>query len=258
MHWILTLMACGGPAEPGYAVTGVVVEVSATDEVIVQHDEIPGFMDAMTMPFHVRDPALIAGLEPGDVIAGRLEVGPQGGFLTQLEVTGSGPAPETVDFGPAPLRLGQQLPATEIIFQDGTRGTIGKGFGQPLVLTFLYTRCPLPDFCPATVSKLAALQESLPNGAQMLAVTIDPTNDTPEVLTAFAKSSSADPAKWRFGIAPSLADLALYAGLPIIEKEGQILHAKRVLLFDAEGRLTARHDDLLFPIDAAVKLLEAP
>lgn len=253
MLWLFALACTSAP--PGHRVQGVVVEVTANDEVLVDHEAIEGFMDAMTMPFHVKDPSLLEGLEPGHRIEARLEIGESGGFLTRLEVVGKGPAPEAPVRPPSPLRPGAQLPSTPVHYADGSDGVIGEGQGYPLVLTFLYTRCPMPEFCPATVAKLAAIQEASSAPLQMLAITLDPEHDTDEVLSVFAEQAGAGE-RWKFGRVEDLDALALFGGLTFLPKDGEILHSKRVLLIDAQGKLVKRYDDLAFQASEAVRLLE--
>ena len=253
MLWLLPL-ACSTP-EPGYPVHAVVVEVTAADEVLLDHDEIPGFMKAMTMPFHVQDHSLLTGLEPGHIVDARLVVTEQGGFLSRIAVVGKGPAPTPPTRAPGPIREGQQLPAAKIHYADGTTGVLGAGQGHPVALTFLYTRCPMPDFCPATVAKYQALQPLVDAPIELVAVSLDPSFDTDAVLTTFAESVGAQPGRWRFGRAEDLDALALSAGMSVMPRDGEILHAKRTLLLDPDGRLLARYDDHSFSVEAAAKLL---
>lgn len=253
MLWSLFLACTTSP--PGHRVEGVVVEVSANDEVIVDHEAIPGFMEAMVMPFRVQDPTLLEGLEPGHRIDARLEIGESGGFLTSIQVTGKGPAPEKPDLGPAPIRDGQQLPAYTVHTSDGSTVKLGPDQGRPIVLTFLYTRCPLPDFCPATVSKLSAMQALIEPPTLLLAVTLDPEHDTDAVLEKFARDAGADPARWKFGRAEDLDALALSAGLTVVDQGATIAHSKRMLLLDAQGKRVARYDDHAFPATEAIARL---
>jgi protein SCO1/2 len=265
--WVLLLFACWG--ENAYIVEGTVVQVNGVEEVVIDHKPIEGLgMDAMTMPFEVRDPALVEGLEPGHRLIARFEIDETGGYLTKVRVTGKGPAPEPLQTGRMPLKVGQALPTTPVRLADGSETVLGEGQPRPTLLTFLYTRCPLPDFCPATVSKFQAVQAALARegGAQdvrLLAVTLDPVFDTPEVLTRFAADSSADPAIWQFGEVEGLADLAISAALGVqrIEAPGQspeqieITHGIRVLVLDAEGKLVERYDDHAFPVDRVIAQL---
>lgn len=251
MTWLLSLLVgCWGADT--YIVEGTVVEVAA-DQVTLDHEYVEGLgMQPMVMPFRVQDPAVLQGLEPGHRVLARFEILESGGQLTKIRITGKGPAPEKVDDGPMPLHGGQVLPRTEVLLEDGTTTVVGEGQGRPTLLTFLYTRCPLPEFCPATVARLQALQAAAGPPIRLLAVTLDPEHDTPEVLAEFAKASDANPEIWRFGRVEDLPSLALYAGLTVTRDSGQIAHTLRVLKLDADGRLVERFDDLEFSTEQAL------
>ncbi len=249
----LFLLACFGGES--YVVEGIVVEVHQPDSVVIDHRDIPGFMGAMTMPFDVSDPSLLEGLEPGHRVVARLEIGEKlGGELTRLRITGKGPAPEIIDDGPLPLRAGQLFPELAIPTEDGAVVVIGPAQTQRLVVTFLYTRCPIPEACPAIVARMQALQEVMPADSRIIAITLDPEHDTLELLKSYASEVSADPTKWHFGRVERepLADLALLAGLPVAREGGQILHGLRTLVIDAGGKLIERYDDNSWPLDRVV------
>lgn len=248
MNLLPLLFACWG--DNAYIVEGTVIEVTGPDTVVVKHEDIPGLMPAMTMPFHVRDPAQLEGVRPGSTILARLEVVEAGHELAKLRVTGHRPlpAPAKAD-GPAPLRPGEQLPATRVVLEDGTEAVLGAGQGKPTVLTFLYTRCPIPEFCPATVARFQALQAAVDPSVRLLAVTLDNAYDTPEVLSAFGKVSSADPAIWRFGRVEDLPTLALQSGLHVSREGEEIVHSIRVVVLDADGVVQHRYDDHDWPVD---------
>ncbi len=267
--WVLLLFACWG--DNAYIVEGTVVQVNGVEEVVIDHEAIEGLgMDAMTMPFEVRDPALVEGLEPGHRLIARFEIDETGGYLTKIRVTGKGPAPEPLETGRMPLKVGQALPSTPVTLEDGSQTVVGEGQPRPTLLTFLYTRCPMPDFCPATVAKLQALQARLASEdaeaappVRLLAITLDPVYDTPEVLTRFAGQSGADVEYWRFGRAEGLEDLALSAALGVqrVDDAGQapeqveITHGIRVLVLDADGKLVERYDDHAWPLERVVEQL---
>jgi protein SCO1/2 len=251
----LLLAACyGGDA---YIVKGAVVEVHAPREVLLDHEAIPGLMGPMVMPFEVDDPALLDGLKPGDLVTARYVVRQQGSGITDLRVTGHGPPPE-VSTGPAPVRVGERIAATPLPLDDGTTLTLGPDQPDRVALTFLYTRCPNPEFCPAMVARLQALQQALgePEGARIVAVTLDPDHDTLDVLRDYGKNVGAGP-RWRFGrldVGP-LADLSMRAGLPVMRENGEIAHGLRLLVLDRGGTLIERYDDANFPIDRVVQQL---
>ncbi len=150
--------------------------------------------------------------------------------------------------------------STRVPLADGTTRVVGAGQDSPTLLTFLYTTCPQPAFCPAIAARLQGLQSALePGEATLLAITIDPDGDTPEVLRAYGERVGADPAIWRFGrLDPeALTDLAARAALTVDTVTGgtEILHSIRILVLDAEGRLVERYDDARFPAERVLQQL---
>lgn len=250
------LLASCTPGET-YIVEGTVVEKTSETRVVVDHEPVAGFMDAMVMPFDVRDPAQLTSVEAGDHIVARLRVVEGESWLERIRVTEKGTGAPAVVAGPAPLGLGEVLPAVEIEVTGGERWTVGAGQGRATAVTFLYTRCPLPELCPATVARLGALQEAVGGGPRLLAVTLDPDHDTLAVLEDYGAKVGARPEIWRFGRVDRavLDDLAARAGLVVLEEGGQILHGHRMLVLDAEGRLVERYDDLRWPLDRVVSQL---
>jgi protein SCO1/2 len=264
----LTLISgCWG--SNAHILQGEVIEVRPPHEVVIRHDDVPGLMPAMTMPFSVRDPSLLDGLEPGDKVFARLIAEDEGWWLAAIRETRAvsrsdaqpaPPAAAAAPIPPPPLRAGQILPAHQIPLADGTTMTVGAGQRGPVLLTFLYTTCPQPEFCPAITARLQGLQAGLrPGEATLLAVTIDPDGDTPETLRAYADAVSADPAVWKFGRLPEpeLKALAGRAALTVDTVTGgtEILHSIRLLVLDADGRLVERYDDARFPADRVLEQL---
>ncbi|MCB9680127.1 MAG: SCO family protein [Alphaproteobacteria bacterium] len=252
----LLLSACWG--RDAYILHGVVLEVRPDGEVIVDHEAVPGLMGAMVMPFGLSDSARDAGLKPGDRIVARLMVHPDGTVLDKVRVTGHQALPEpTPPEGPGPIRPGQSFPTTQIPVTGGETWTIGQGQPKPTLLTFLYTRCPIPAYCPLTVSRLQALQDQVGTDARLLAVTIDLAHDDLDTLQAFAASAGARPDTWRFGRVDGAAfdALALQAALPFTTGGGEIVHSLRTLVLDAQGTLVERYDDNAFPLDRVVTQL---
>lgn len=248
----LLLAACWG--EDAYILEGTVLEVADDGRVVVDHDAIPGLMGPMVMAFDVAPGQ--PTMRRGDRIVARLHVETPGTVLRKVRVTGYRSLPPPEVSGPEPMRPGQILPAVEVPVPGGT-WTIGAGQPGPTVVTFLYTTCPLPEFCPLTLARLQALQPRLPAGARLLAVTVDPGKDTIEALAAFGRQAGADPARWQLGRLdpPALEALATQAGLGVFEQEGQILHAIRWLVLDREGRLVERYDDNALPLERVIEQL---
>ncbi|MCO4745093.1 MAG: SCO family protein [Proteobacteria bacterium] len=243
------LAACWG--QSAYILEGTVVAVDGST-VTVDHDEIDGFMAPMTMPFEIRDDVQVS---PGDRIVARLMVEEQGSYLAKVRITGHTAPPAQVE-GVAPIKSGEPLPATTVELAQGGSLTLGEGQQGSVALTFAYTTCPMPEFCPAVVSRLQGLQPRLPEDARIVVVTLDPEGDTPAVLQAFATDVGAT-ARWNWArMEPAaLQDLAMRSGLSVREEDGQILHSLRMLVLDDQGTLVERYDDTHWPLDRVVEQL---
>ena len=249
---LLSLFACG-PSVLEYPVTGTVIEVRSPTEIVVAHDAIPGFMDAMTMPFTVPD---AKGLDRGDVIAGTLRVGDKT-VLDGIVVTKEA-IEEPPDLAPGEaVPEGAIFPETPVILAVGSPITIGRGQGFPLALTFIYTRCPIPEYCPLTVARFQALQAVLPQGARLLAVTLDPSFDSRGVLREFGEASGAVPGRWDLGRVPDevLVGVAEKAGLATAGKGLGITHDLVMVVLDADGRVLKRFRDMAWDQAEVVRLL---
>ncbi|MFT5453967.1 MAG: protein SCO1/2 [Myxococcota bacterium] len=250
----LSLSACWG--SNAYIVEGTVIEVTGPRDLVLDHEAIDGLgMSAMVMDFRVSDPGMLDGIKPGDRVYARMILEREGAVLEKLRVTGHR-AIEPAVAGPGPVRPGGRLPRTEITLPDGSSWVVGEGQAGPTALTFLYTTCPMPEFCPAIVMRLQALQAALPEGAYIVAVTIDPGSDTPQVLAAYARIVGAE-GQWHFARAEGkvLTHLAMRAALSVQRGGAAIEHGVRLLVLDAEGDLVERYDDTRWPLDRVVEQL---
>lgn len=261
--WIsiaIGVLGCGS-APKVFPVEGEVVEVRPPDTVVIAHGDIPGFMAAMTMPFTVEDPALLAGVGAGDRVAGSLSVGERT-VLTTLSVTVDAPErPPELAPGEA-VPEGALFPETPVVLAEGSPVTLGQGQeGGRWAVTFIYTRCPIPEYCPRVVTRFQALQQALPPGARLLAITLDPAYDTRSVLRTFAGTVGATPGTWDFGRVPDevLVGLAEKAGLKVAGN-GQIgvVHDLVLLVLDEHGRLIKRYRDMDWDQAEVVGLLTGP
>jgi protein SCO1/2 len=237
---ILLAAACSRePQVPTYELTGQILVVKPeTNELLVKHEDIKGFMPAMTMPYVVKDPAFLKDRVPGDVITATLHVAPDGPYLSAITRTGTAPLPDDArtDIPAAAnvhlLKAGDPLPATPLVDQ-GRSITFADFKGSALAVTFIYTRCPLANFCPlldrrfAEVQKIAASDPALAGKVRLLSISFDPAFDTDASLKAHAEKVGADPAVWRFATTrPAVVDrLAAEFGINVIrEKDGTITH----------------------------------
>ncbi|MGL4398964.1 MAG: SCO family protein [Luteolibacter sp.] len=231
-----------------FTVRGVVRETRpAKSQLIVKHEEIPGYMDAMTMPFQVRDPKILESVKAGDAITFQLHVTEEDHWIDGVKIVGVGEkdAPRKKVMDIAPFKTGDALPDLALTDERGQPLRLGDYRGKALAVTFIYTRCPLPNFCPLLSEKFRTVQETLladpvaPKNWQLLSVTIDPENDTPEVLQRYAKTQRADAAHWKFatGELRDITVLGLRSGLEFWEGGSEITHNLRTVVFDAQGRV---------------------
>ena len=242
-----------------YQLTGQILLVKhATNEVLVKHDDIPGFMPAMTMPYTVKDGAIIRERAAGDLITATLEVAPEGAHLSAISKTGSAPLPEDARTTiPAAanvhlLQPGDAVPDTKLTDQDGASIALTDFKGSALAVTFIYTRCPLAQFCPlidrrfAEAQKLVAADPALAGKVRLVSISFDPQFDRAETLRAHARKLDANPAVWRFATADQAAvdRLAAEFGVNVIrEKDGTITHNLRTAIVTPTGRVESLLDN---------------
>jgi protein SCO1/2 len=223
-------------------------------EVLIKHGDIENFMPGMTMPFKVRDAALLSGKAPGDLVTAQLVVAANDAWLDKLDKTGVAPLEAGAAFPPAafvkPHARGDLVPATSLVDHDDQLLTIPRP-GAVTVVTFIYTRCPLPQFCPMMDRRFAEIQhavrgdEALRPNTLLVSVSFDPRHDTAQVLRAHAAKLGADAATWRFASAPpDVVDrLAATFGVNVIrEADGTITHNLQTVVIGPDGRVVARHD----------------
>jgi len=259
----LALAACGRAPGPGggaadekrYPLTGVVSSVNrAVREAVVAHDDIPGFMPAMTMPFPIADGEL-RKLKRGDQIAATLVVGETHFRLVDVQVTREAPA----DVPPAPAPspgaepdAGALPPDVALVNQDGKKIHLSDYAGRAVALTFIFTRCPLPDFCPRMGANFAAVEQAagkdpaLRDRVHLLTVTFDPEFDTPEVLRTWGQrqAKNADPGRFELatGEPEAIRQLATFFSVEYDKEEGGgLTHNLRTAVLGPDGRLFRLH-----------------
>jgi len=198
---VITLAGCRkAPPVREYALVGQITSVdTSTAYITVRHEDIKGFMPGMTMPFAVRDRTLLEGRKPGDLIEATLNVQNTDAWIVRITKTGEAPLPPSSERSVRGLSPGDRVPDATFVGADGHPLTTAWLDGHPAVITFVYTRCPLPNFCPAIDTLFRQLQKSVGSrGVRLLSVTLDPEHDTPAVLAAHAARIGANPAIWRF------------------------------------------------------------
>jgi protein SCO1/2 len=272
----LVAAACGRtPPEPRqYEVKGQIISVSPErQEVLVNHEDIPGFMAAMTMPYKVKDAALLEGKAPGDLFTATLVVEEVDAYLSSLTKTGTAPL-ETPTAAPLItasdlLNEGDRVPDNVLVDQDKTPRLMVSLRDHRVALTFMYTRCPLPDFCPrmdrnfAEVQKIVSETPELAD-VRLVSVTLDPEYDTPAVLKTHATALEADPARWHFvtGQKDEVLNFAKRFGVtaePPSDAGGMMVHNLRTAIIDPQGRLVKVHSGTSWtPAELVADLKAAP
>lgn len=235
---------------------GQIVRVDrASGSVAIRHESIPGYMPAMTMPFDLDGQEILEELQVGDEVEGTLIVGTESSELADLVITrpATAPSSDSVEGGseaPRPgierLSVGQEVPDFSVTTQDGERLSLADLRGRVVALTFIYTRCPLPNFCPRmdqNFRRLADLVEMLPRGAEervrLVSVSFDPEHDTPEVLARHAATLGARPPLWTFVVAEheELRKVAEPLGLHYGPTPNEIIHNLVTAVIGPDGRL---------------------
>lgn len=247
------LLACATAAcskEREYELRGQVLAVdTARRELTVKHEDIRGFMPGMTMPFRVEDAPAMASAKPGDLIRATLVVEDAAGYLKNVTTTGSAPLAEAP---PAPrmdlLQPGEAVPDAAFVDSTGAARRLSDWRGKAIAVTFIYTRCPVPNFCPLMDRHFGEVQRTLLEDAQLAArahlvsISFDPAYDTPTVLAAHAKKAGADPRTWTMltGERKEVDAFGSRLGVSIIPDEAsapEIVHNLRTAVIDPEGRL---------------------
>jgi protein SCO1/2 len=243
-------MACRqAPPVREYTLVGQIVAIDgATSYVTVRHGDIKGFMPGMTMPFAVKDPSLLEGRVPGDLITATLLVQNTDAWISRLTKTGSAPLPAPNTRPVLGLAPGDRVSDQTFVDQNDAPLTMGWVDGHVAVVTFIYTRCPLQDFCPAIDRRFLELQDAIKRASgslahvRLLSVSIDPSFDRPAVLAAHAQKLGADPAVWRFVTAPP-DDIAVFGrqfGLDVRQTgaaPADIEHNLRTVVLDRDRRV---------------------
>jgi protein SCO1/2 len=228
---------------------GKVVSVDKRGSTVtIAHEAIPGYMEAMTMPFRLKDEWAFDKLAPGDQVTATLVVRGDRSWIEGIVFSRQEPIPEG-EASPAALNEpapGSEVPGFSLTNQDGKRIDFEQYKGRPLVVTFIYTRCPVPDYCPLMSERFAEIDKAIKKDpqlygqARLLSVTVDPEFDTPDVLKAYG-SAFTDPAfqHWEFatGARDEIKRVASYFGMQYWPEKGEIIHSLRTALVTPEGRL---------------------
>jgi len=255
----LALLSCGRSTNSDeradhYDTRGVVRGFSPDRSTIeIQHENIPDFMPSMTMPFVTRDPKQIADLRTGDAISFRMAVTKKDFWIENVkhirreDVNVAEPkrtSPVSADRD-ARLTEGDKMPPFTLTNQNGERISLDTFHGNSLVLTFVFTRCPVPNFCPRMSNNFGELQETIKSStgtlanARLLSVTLDPAYDTPKILSDYAAFHHADSKIWSFATGDEKEIDSLTRAFSVYRQNegGTISHGLATALINKEGKI---------------------
>jgi protein SCO1/2 len=244
----LAVSSCSRPSRQ-FELRGQILAVDrGRQEITIKHGDIRGFMPGMTMPFKVRDARLLDGRSAGDLVTATLVVEDGDAFLSSVERTGHAAITEAPPVRMDIVAEGSLAPDVRLTDETGAARALSQWRGGALAVTFTYTRCPLPDFCPRMDRQFAAVQrdvladERLRDHVRLLSVSIDPGFDTPQVLAGHARRAGADPRVWRFatGEPEAIRGFASRFGVSVITEaadDAGITHNLRTAVIGSDGTI---------------------
>ncbi len=243
-----------------FSARGVIRELPAGGEtVLIRHEDIPGFMPRMTMEFNVRDTNQLRGLLVGHTITFRVKANEKESWIEDLHRTATNELASPIPAEPAPssllhaaqLKPGDLFPDAELLSENGHTVKLSDFRGQALAFTFLFTRCPLPDFCPRMNHHFNQARNMLlqntegPTNWQFLSISFDPEFDQPRVLTRYAYSyRGANPDRWLFAAAAThvTAFMASQLDFRFVNEGGSFVHNLRTVVLDPQRRVYRQFD----------------
>ncbi len=278
----LVVGACAPAEPPGgdalqerlFQVRGVIQELPADDpkKVVIDHEEIPDYMGAMIMPFRVREAAVLDGLAPGMVVTFDYHVRGRESWIDQVVPTGDTgriKSDEAAAGAPAAplLSVGDALPDYAFFDESGAEVTLADYRGMPVALTFVFSRCPVPEYCPAMMRNFKTVLETLaqdpgaPERFRLLTISFDTWNDTPEVMKSWAAAYGHEAGQpWSLLTSDScctINQIGANVGLKFGEVEGSYRHNLRTVVLDGDGRIRHLFTDETWTTDQLVAELKA-
>jgi len=271
---LIALTACAPQTEQPkrFELKGKVVNVDKSQNILeVDHEAIPGFMGAMSMPYHVKDPHLLEDLAPGDEITAEVVVGGGAAWLENIFIlkkgTGASASPAGKVHTP---EEGDSVPGFELVNQSGKHVNLNSYRGKSVLLTFLYTRCPLPDYCPLMTRNFAAIEKALAQHPEiyskthLLSVSFDPKFDTPDVLASYGEKYVHQTGRrkfehWEFVVPPETdaEKTANFFGLLYSEEKGVLNHSLSTAIISPDGKIFKWYPSNTWKPEEVLKDLES-
>jgi protein SCO1/2 len=240
-----------------HLIAGRIMSIDRSKNLLVlSHGDIAGYMPAMIMPLKVKDSAQLNTLTKGDQITASLSVDSRESWLENIQI--SRRDREQSDERDEDIRMlphaGEAVPGFSLVNQDGKKIALSDYAGKALLITFIYTRCPLPDYCPLMSSNLAAIDKSLRTNSDvyakthLLTVSFDPRHDTPAVLRSYGEAYTERYTDekfdhWEFasGSEEQIKAITKFFGLNYSANAGAIVHSLVTAVIDANGKIHSIH-----------------
>jgi len=266
-------------AQQRYPARGLVLGVDKQHRIVtVSCESIPGHMDAMIMPIEVRDAKELDGLTRGAMIEFSLVVEKENSYAEAVHIKSF----ESLEADPLSarrlrlldgvmdpslspdhvLKVGQSAPDFSLFDQNRERVTLSQFAGKVVAITFVYTRCPFPNFCFRLTNNFARLQKRFAGemGRELilLTITMDPVHDQPEALAKYGRTWNIDPKGWHLLTGPP-ADVQKFCnrfGVAFYPDEGQLIHSLHTLILDRQGKLVANLEGNEFTAEELGDLVE--
>jgi len=253
-------VAATNSAARSFPTRGVIRELPGGDKAVIRHEEIPGYMPKMTMELTVRHTNELAGLKVGDEITFTLFADADTHWIEGLRRVKAASAlvvepPTSRQAALTPklreLQPGDLMLDAELLAETGRPVKFSDYKGRALAFTFIFTRCPLPDFCPRMGNRFKEARELLlnrpnaPTNWQFLCISFDPENDLPPVLANYARNyRGTNPDRWLYAAASTnaLAQIASPLDLKYAREGGSISHNLRTVVLDPAGRIHRQFD----------------
>lgn len=248
---LVALLSACMPSERTFDVKGRVVGFGDNPRtVIVDHEPVPDFMPRMTMPFRTLPGDSVTFLRNGDAVAFRMVVTKDSTYIVDLrrisdsELEAHDMPTATLPASAAPMvTVGDRVPPASLLDENGQEFTLASFQGKAVALTFIYTRCPLPDFCPLLTTKFSQLERlagsQFGDRAALLSITMDPEFDTPEVMLSYKRRSTRDGKNWTFatGSSRQIETVSRLFGLYREGSSGMWDHNIVVILIGPDGKV---------------------
>jgi protein SCO1 len=235
-----------------FQVRGIVQELRPADkEIVIKHEAIPNYMPAMTMPFEVKNTNEFSGVSPNDQVTFRMIVTDAEGWIENLQKIGVDVTSQTQQPKPKtrlvrdvdPLEVGDKMPNYPFTNSLGEKVELKDFAGQAYALTFIFTRCPFPNFCPRMNINFEKAYENLKNNSSSLtnwhffSISFDPEFDTPQRLKQYSATYNPDPKKWSWvtGAMIEIDAITEQLGVVFAQENNTINHNLRTAVIDKNG-----------------------